>query len=49
MEGNLLQVITAGVGLVFIFGMCGWSLYSTRQAKLRRIAREKAKAAGEAI
>ena len=46
MEGNLLQAITAGAGLVFIFGACGWQLYSTRQAKLRRIARERAKAAG---
>jgi hypothetical protein len=41
MEGNLLQTITAGVGLVFIFGVCIWSLISTSRAKKRRIAREQ--------
>jgi hypothetical protein len=42
MEGNLLQTITAGVGLAFIFGVCIWSLISTSRAKKRRIAKEQA-------
>ncbi len=49
MQGNFIQALDAGAALVFLVGFVVWQLVATSLAKKRRVAREKAKASGEAI